>query len=184
MRGRILTLLTGVLVGAIVAGGAAIAITSTAFTYSSTKTGYLALSTMAFAPNRVGSTGAGDFTNDWTGSAQGISSPDGSRCFSTGVNLPNGSRIRSVRYSFTSGPGANLRIELVRVNPATGASTFLAQAEPLNDAGARRSFSTDVPSTKQLVDNQTFVYGFGVCAQDDTTVHGARITYTYRNAGD
>jgi hypothetical protein len=184
MRGRMMTLVLGVLVGTIVAGGAAIAITSTAFTYSSTKTGYLAVSPMAFAPDAVGSTGAGDYTNIWVGAGDGLNSADGSRCFNAGVHLPNGSRIRSIRVSYTSGASSDLMLSLVRQNPATGAEAFLAQVNPDNDAGARRSVSVDVPSTKQLVDNQTFVYGIGVCPSFDTTFHGARITYTYRNAGD
>jgi hypothetical protein len=182
MRRHILTLAVGLLAGATLAGGAAIAVTSNAFTYSSLKTGYLALSPMGFAPDSVGSLSPNDYENIW--GAAGLTSADGSRCFNTGVTLPNNARIKSIRFFYTSDASSDFSGSFIRVNAATGTSTSLAQVNPANDSNTRTAVTAAVPSTKQVVKNGTFQYGVGTCPVDGTRFHGARITYTYRTAGD
>jgi hypothetical protein len=177
-----MTLVVGVAAGAVVAGGAAFAITSNAFTYSSVKTGYVALSPLAFAPQNVGSTAPNDYSNDWT--TGGLNSPDGSRCFNAGVNLPNGAKIKSLRVYYSTTNVADLHGTLFRRNPATGGGTQLAQVLGVDESGERATGADSVPTTKQAVRNDTFQYGVGVCATIDAIFYGARITYTYRNAGD
>jgi hypothetical protein len=182
MKRHIMTLAVGVLAGAIVAGGAAVAITSNTFTYSSAKTGHLALSPMAFAPDAVGSTAPNDYLNDWNDGS--LNSPDGSRCFNAGVNLPNGAKIKSLRVYYSTTNEPDFHGSLFRQNPATGTVTQLAHVDGVDESGQRATGADAVPTTKQIVRNDTFEYGVGVCATVDALFFGARITYTYRSAGD
>lgn len=181
MRKRIPALVAGLLVGATVIGGTAYAITSSSFTYSSTKTGYLSISTMDFAPDGLW-TATEDYFNGWGGS--NLSNTNSSRCFNAGVNLPNGSRIKSIRFFYTSDATGDFFGRLVRVNPATGGTKYLATVSPADDTGVRTSVNATVPANQQLVKNGNFQFGVGACPFDGTVFHGARITYTYRSAGD
>jgi hypothetical protein len=181
MRKRVPTLVAGLLIGALFAGGAAIAVTSTSFKYSTTKTGYLAMSTMDFAPDSL-SGATLDYFNGWNSNT--LSNDESGRCFNAGVNLPNGAKIKSIRFFYQSDATSDFYGTLIRANPATGASSRIAEVVPANDADVRTSVSDNIPSTKQLVKNKTFQYAVGACPFDGTTFLGARITYTYTNAGD
>jgi hypothetical protein len=180
MRRHVPTLVAGLLIG-VLAGGAAIAVTSTSFKYSTTKTGYLAVSTMDFAPDSLAGATL-DYFNGWGSNT--LSNEESIRCFNAGVNLPNGAKIKSIRFFYQSDATSDFYGTLVRANPATGASSRIAEVQPANDADVRTSVSDNIPSTQQQVKNKTFQYGVGVCPFDGTTFLGARITYTYKNAGD
>ena len=48
-----------------------------------------------------------------------------------------------------------------------------------------RTYVNDVvPANLALVNNALFMYSYRVCAGFDTVFYGARIAYTYTNAGD
>ena len=123
-----------------------------------------------------------DYFNGW--SSNSLSNEDAGRCFNAGVNLPNGARIKSIRFFYQSDATSDFYGTLVRANPATGTSSRIAEVTPANDADVRTSASDNIALAKQPVKNASFQYGVGVCPFDGTTFLGARITYTYKNAGD
>ena len=181
MKKQAPTLIAGLMIGALLAGGTAIAVTSTSFTYASVKTGYLAVSPMDFAPDHLlGATS--DYLNTWDGAV--LTNQDGNRCFNAGVNLPNGARIKSVRFFYTSDASSDFYGTLMRVNPLTGATGRIAEVIPADDTNTRTSASDSIAATKQTVSNKVWQYSMGACPFSGTAFHGARITYTYKTAGD
>ena len=136
---------------------------------------------MDFAPDSLRDP-VNDYFTSWGGGS--ISNDDASRCFNAGVNLPQGAKIKSIKFYYTSDATSDFFGRLVRSNPSNGNTTFLATVSPADDSGTRASASDSVPSAKQEVNNKKFHYGVGVCPFDGTLAHGARIKYTYKNAGD
>lgn len=149
----------------------ALAVTSSSFKYSNPKTGFLSISPMALAPDSDNS--AIDYTIGWN------STLDGNGCYNTGVNLPQGSKILEVSYYQAGRVDANLTSNEV----ATGTQGNLASiANP--PLAASRTLVTFTLPTPVVVRNDTKNYGFGVCLQSGEHFFGARIKYSYANAGD
>ena len=181
MKKQVPTLIAGLMIGALLAGGTAIAVTSTSFIYASVKTGYLAVSPMDFAPDQLrGATS--DYVNTWDNAV--LSNDDAFRCFNAGVDLPNGARIKSVRFFYTSDASSDFYGTLMRVNPLTGVTGHIGEVNVADDTNTRTSASDAIPATKQTVNNKVWQYSVGACPFSGTAFHGARITYTYKNAGD
>jgi hypothetical protein len=162
---------------ALIVVGTAYAITSSSFKYSSTKTGYVSVSAMDMAPDND----ANDYFNDWS---QGVE-PNDSSCYNAGVNLPSGSKVKSVTFLYKSGPTSEFFGRFVRMRLSTGVGTDIISApNPANDTGLPSSVTRNVGAANQNVSNSQFAYGIGVCpGATDGTFIGARIKYTYRNAG-
>jgi len=159
---------------ALVAAGAAYALTANSFRYSSPKTGYVRVSHMAFAPDGPGFA----YHNQWTG---GLTST-GDGCLNAGVELPAGaSRVKAVTFYFESGPASDFYGELRRRQLATGGNQAFS-ANPSNNAGTLTSVTVAVPAVQQPV-TAGRAYGLGVCPGSDGTFFGARIKYTYTSAG-
>jgi hypothetical protein len=158
---------------ALVAAGAAYALTASSFKYSSPKTGYVRVSHMAFSPDGFG----GAYQESWNG---GLSS-SGDACLNAGVNLPGGSRVKSITFFFESGPASNFIGDLWREKfPGTG--QLIATTNPSNDAGTPTSVTVNIGATKQPV-TAGIAYGVGVCPGTDGTFFGAKVKYTYTSAG-
>ena len=149
------------------------AITDGAFTYSSPKTGYLALSTMAFTPDGS-STAANSWFNSWTNN-----SLSGNGCFNAGVNLPNGAKITSIRVMYSKG----IFVNLVAVPRETGAGTVIATITR-SHANSNRVGFTNTLADPVEVDNNTNQIGIGICVNTGESFNGVRINYTYTSAGD
>ncbi len=193
-------LIAGVLVG-IAITGTALALKSSSFTYSRTKTGYYSLSPMDFAPDSL-HTPTNDYHKFWIDYVDPTPSPtddsfvwrlgntDTARCFNAGVHLPKGAKMKSITFWYESGDlYGDLHEDdfygvLVRQNPSTNAAAAIAAVAPIDDSGVKTPITALVESTKQTVNNQAFTYGVGVCVAGDTYFYGARIKYTYKNAGD
>jgi hypothetical protein len=158
---------------ALIAAGAAYALTASSFKYSSAKTGYVRLHTFAFAPVASGTS--------YSNFAEGLTAPGGCG-FVAGVDLPVGALVKSVTFYYKSGAASNLTAQLWRMQLSTAVPTFIADVGPSNDAGTPTSVTDTVAAANQLVTSGR-AYGLGVCPGSDGTFYGARIKYTYTSAG-
>ena len=175
---RVYLALAGVALLALIAVGTAYAITSGSFKYSSTKTGYVSVSNMDMIPD--GNNTTITYFNSWTG---GLSDP-GDGCFNAGVNLPQGAKVKSITYTYDSSTGSNFFGRFVRMNLDSGNGVdIIDSVSPTNDTGNVAHVTASVHSNQQGVDNKRFAYGVGVCPGSDGTFYGAKIKYTYKNAG-
>jgi hypothetical protein len=172
---HVVLLVVGLLIGMLTVG-TAVALTSSSFKYSSPKTGKLSLSPSDFTPN--GCCGY-SWINSWYPPALW---GGGIICFDTGVHLPNGSRIISIKFFYKSDNTHDFAGGLWRQNLPTGATSTLAYVQPADDSFTLKSVSKTVPSTLQTVANGTHAYMVGVCP--GPYFDGAIITYKYFNAGD
>jgi hypothetical protein len=161
---------------ALVVVGAAYALTANSFKYSSVKTGYVTVSHMDFAPDSGSST---THFNSWSGGL----TDSGGNCLNAGTNLPQGSKVKSITFFYKSGAGSEFFGRFVRMNLGTGAGVDIAPAvNPANDLGTASSVASSVAAVNQPV-TRAFSYGVGACPGSDGTFLGARIKYTFTNAG-
>ncbi len=149
------------------------AATDTIYKYSSPKTGIVSISTMAFSPDSASTSGKA-WLNKWFGN---ILTGDG--CFNAAVNLPNGATITNYRVVYTTG----IYSAFVATARETGESTYLALISRDEATSDRMGFSEAVDPVA-VVNNVKYQYGVGICLTPDQTFNGARIQYTYTNAGD
>jgi hypothetical protein len=157
------------------AAGAAYALTAKSFKYSSPKTGYVRISHLAFAPDGFG----GNYLNV---AYNGLSTPGSDACLTAGVDLPVGSRVRSITFYFKSGPSTDFHGVFWRMRLATGTPLFLAGVLPHINSGTPTSATDGVPAVSQPV-TAGRAYGVYVCPGSDGTFFGARVKYTYTSAG-
>jgi hypothetical protein len=177
---RVYLALAGVALLALIVVGTAYAITSGSFKYSSTKTGYVSVSNMDMIPDSPNTT----YFNSWTGGL----SDSGNGCFNAGVNLPQGAKVKSIRYTYSSPVNSEFFGRFVRMNLDSGNGVdIIDPVSPTNDTGNVAKVTGNVHSNQQNVDNTKFAYGVGVCpgsdGTDDGVFFGARIKYTYKTAG-
>ena len=174
-RNRLALFLGVAAVVALVAAGAAYALTSSSFKYSSPKTGYVRVSNMAFAPDGFGS----GYSNAWS---SGLSSASDD-CLNAGVDLPVGSKVKAVTFYYKSGAGSNFIGEIDRKTlGSSGIAKTIAHANPSNNAGTPTSVSVNVALADQAV-KAGHAFGMGVCPGSDGTFYGAKVKYTYTSAG-
>jgi len=106
-------------------------------------------------------------------------------CFSTGVNLPQGSRITQFAVWYSSEANDNPTVHLQRTNLANGTSTaLLASQSIVGDSGFHELAVIPIAGGSSLVSNIGFAYGLGFCPGTNGSFRGARIAYTYTSAGD
>ncbi len=155
---------------------AASAITDSSFKYSTVKTGLYTISPMAMSPDRGNPTVTTWFT-DWDNGLTGAG------CFNTGINLPAGAKITNLRVIARSNGGATTVTALVAETNLTSGS-----ASPIN------SFTATIPNDNTVAARNLVVsppvtvdgnhaYGVGICITANQRFLGARVTYTYQNAG-
>ena len=171
---RRLAVFLGIAVGlALIAAGAAYALTAKSFKYSSPRTGFVIVGHMAFHPD--GSSGAG------VNGANGLET-DTDTCFNAGFDLPpSASRVRAITYYFKSGPSSDLMATLSRRHLATAGSIGFI-VNPANDAGTPASVTDAIPAIFQPVKPDR-AYGITVCPGNDGNFYGAKVKYTYNSAG-
>ena len=174
---RVALAAAGGLFAALSLSGAAQAITDNVFRYTNPKTGHLAIHVMALTPDRPSS--ANSYFLGFAGALFG----DG--CYSAGINLPHGATMTRLSVWYTSNADSDPNVQ-IRRHPLLdgGTNNIVSQIIP-DDSGTRkqRNFAiADGPLAK--VNNARNAYGFAVCLDSGTTFHGARITYTYNQAGD
>jgi hypothetical protein len=160
---------------ALIAVGAAYALTASSFKYSSPKTGYVRVSHMDFIVDGSGET----YSVSWS---DGLTATSGN-CLNAGVDLPAGSLVKSITYYYKSGAASNFFGRFLRMQLATGTGLDLtAFATPTDDSGTVQAVTVNVPAANQGV-TAGRSYGVGVCPGSDGTFYGARIRYTYTSAG-
>jgi hypothetical protein len=178
-RGHMIVLVAGILIGSLLVG-TSVALTDTAFKYTHAKTGYLSVSSMDFAPDSLqGATN--DYVNAWDGS---LSNSALGRCFNAGVNLPQGAKMTQITFYYQSDATSDLGGYLVRRNPASGSGTYAVTSTPADNSNIATSVTAAIPLNYRTINNKKYAYGVGVCLETEGTLfNGARITYTYTNAG-
>lgn len=176
---HIMMLLAGGAIGALLVG-TSIAVTSSSFRYSETKTGFLSFAPADFAPDSSGNVYKNFATEGYEDTT--------SLCANAGVHLPQGARAKSVTFYFEgNGPAASFGALFRRKAKALSSPEY----PPFSSMIPTASVGTNEPSAvtrqvrdaKQLIDNKQFEYGIYVCPNDGV-FHGARIKYTYTTAGD
>ena len=172
-RNKLVLVLGAALVVSLIAAAAAYALTAKSFRYSKPKTGYVRVSHMAFTANA-------DFVT-WNQSL--TTGLHGSGCFNAGVNLPVGSKAKSVTWYYQSGAASDLEGSFRSNQLATGVGTpVIGPVTPAEDSGVPTSVTRNVPSKKQLV-TAGRAYWVEACPGNDGAFFGARVKYTYTSAG-
>jgi hypothetical protein len=149
------------------------------FKYDRAQVGWLSISPIALGPWK--STAPSGYTK----SPGELATPDAG-CFGTGVYLPHGATITSavVWYSTTTS-GVFFEIALHRHDLASGEVNEFAHGIFFDHSGKRANgFMSFVDRPAAVVD-QRFDYSFSYCfGGGGGKFLGARIRYTYTNAGD
>jgi hypothetical protein len=166
------SLVLGVAIVALIAVGAAYAITSSSFTYSKAKTGYFVVGPLAFHPGADGRIWTSDGNN-------GLTTNGG--CFIASVNLPAGAKVKSAQVFFRSVVGA-FALELWRTKPSAGNGAMIADKISLDTSGNLMSMTASVPSAKQAV-SPDYAYALRICEGNGDHLYGAKVKYTYTSAG-
>lgn len=165
-----------------VLGGAAVATTSRVFKYSAPQQGFFAINPAAMAPSDSAFADNYFVAFGYLSKHTRDSQPS---CFVTGVNLPQGAKLRSVWSFAESGPEDDLQVILFRQSQKNEKPPKeIINKHYVENTGDYTVFKTDVPAALRVVDNSEFTYGFQVCLGFTTSFHGARINYTYTSAGD
>ena len=154
------------------------AISANDYLYSPAKTGYLTISPMAMAPQRDDALFHPEYAITYPGTLQGFG------CFQTGVNLPQGASIISVSTVYASGNQSDITIKLLRSALSNGAAANLISTTVLDNTMTRKVVTFAIPFALRTVNNPAYSYGYAVCLGLNTGFAGARIVYTYKNAGD
>jgi hypothetical protein len=161
----------------IVLGGAAHAVTDTIFKYTNPRTGFFTIDPMALSVDDDNRSYTIDYANG---------NISGAGCFSTGLNLPNGSTITALTVWIASGAGTDPNFVLLRRDLGTGNADFLLNHVDVHDDSTQRTahIFKFTNSATAKVDN-THTFAFAVCLPDATNFFlGARVAYTYTTAGD
>jgi hypothetical protein len=165
------------LAGALVLAATAYALTARSFKYTSPKTGYLRVSHMDFTPNVTGAQWSQSHTSGLTTAANS--------CFNAGVDLPLGSKVKSVTWFYKSGASSDFEgsFRMNQLGMGVG-SPIIGPVTPAEDSGVPTSVTRKVPQTLQRV-RFGRAYWVEACPGQggDGAFFGARIKYTYTSAG-
>jgi hypothetical protein len=153
--------------------------TSNIFSYTKPKVGSFSISPLAMSPDAGGADYYINFTGALTMEAGNTS------CFATGVNLPQGATITSMVVYYASGVGANPSAALRRYKLSDGSFKILVNPPMTDNTGNRVVAKANVDPAEAVVNNNQYTYGLGLCFfTTDNVFYGARIGYTYTQAGD
>ena len=173
------TVIACALVAALSFSGVAQAITDSVFRYDTPKTGYYTIDAMAMSPDS--SPTAASYGNI---AGSGLGGSQGTKCFNTGVNLPQGVTVTAITFWYKSGIGGNPSGSLLRHKLSDGTQNVIANNTFVDDSNVRTGGALPVVPTFATINNNVFSYGFSACPNAGTSFFAARITYTYRTAGD
>jgi hypothetical protein len=166
-------------VTALTASGAALAITENAYNYATPKIGHYAISHLAMVPNSEG----GDYLNSASGN--GLSTVAGARCFTAGVNLPNGATIKNLIVFHAADAAGRVEFTLLRQRISDGGNDTIGTRTSTSTTGQRVTKAVPIDASLAVVTNSQYLYGVNLCINNVGGVfYGARIGYTYTSAGD
>ena len=164
--------------------GPALAINDTVFHYQTPKTGWFSIGPGAMAPEN--NTAASNYWIKSVDVGKAILFAPTGVCFTSGVSLPNGAKITTLTFWASSHPGGDPQGWLYRVD-ATDGTVETVVTKILRDNTTERK-TTNAAVTDQsvaTVNNQRYMYNFRFCfGSDDDGFWGARVAYTYTDAGD
>ena len=174
-------LLTAAAAGGVVAflsSGGAHAITSAIFQYSAARTGYYPIGSSALTPDSDNAA-ASYVVDDGTGALNGTG------CFQTEPHLPNGATIAGLTVWFDSNASDDPIFVFTRRDLVTGAKLAIVSGPVHNDTTNRVQHTFTIPKASGKVINSNYSFTFAYCGQsNDDHFYGARVAYTYTNAGD
>lgn len=172
--------LTGAL-AAVAASSAAVAITSSDFTYRASRDAFLTVSPHDLHPTDRNSASNFEVSLFPARLTTEISGP---ACFGTEINLPQGVRITSLTTYYSSAATSDVAVYLTRDRLAGEGWTFLASQGPINNSGSLRTATSAVSADVGTVANDKYSYGFAVCLGAGDSFQGSRIAYRYKTAGE
>jgi hypothetical protein len=170
-------LVAGIVIG-LFASGVAYAVTSNVFRYSATQTGAVSINYSALIPDHGSNTYSTAFET-------GFLVAQSTDCFRTGASFPDGAKLTKLTVWYTSTAPASVGIFLFR-NRHTGAATeFFPTGSSTDTSGTLVEQTFTLSGASATINNNVFSYGFAVCFENTTSkFRSARLTYTYRDAGD
>lgn len=167
---------------ALALGGAAWAITSNVFKYSTDQNGWLMISPSAFVPED-------GLATQWTkGTGQALQGTDPSTlvCFSAPVALPHSAKLTGVRLWYARSQTGELTYSFQSRDSVydfgVGTSIIPTRHAPSSTGTTSLNRSITDPSV-QTIDNRRYTYFFRVCMNGGGEVWAVRVAYTYNNAG-
>jgi hypothetical protein len=174
---RRLTIAAASIVAAASIASAAQAATDTIYKYKAPKTGNFQISPLAMAPDTDGYDYYVSFPTK-------LRVNTGNGCFSTGVNLPQGAIITTLVVYYSSSAKDNYYVRLFRAKAGDGSFDLLADPLLSDDTGNRKTEQKPVDPVLGTVNNNQWNYSIGICLDAGNEFYGARVVYTYDNAGD
>jgi hypothetical protein len=172
-------------IAALFLSGKAQAITDTVFKYSAPKTGWYTIHPSAMAPQHLNQP-----FDYYIGHENGELTVNNIRCFQTGVNVPHLAKLTDLRVWYrasTTTQFGPMDFRLFRTAVGTGAGDQVGFKKAIIISGDRASEVIKLSGASATVLNNKFMYGFAVCmyvTNPNAAFAGARLTYTYTNAGD
>lgn len=171
--------IAGGFLSALFLGGAAYAITDTAFTYSTPRNGYFTIDRMAMTPPNDDAT----FSIE-TGSGEGLAGTNTTRCFNAAVNLPQGATIVRIHVWYSSSGESDPEFLVLRQTLTDGQTDIVANIQTADNSGDRKVATANADAAFAAVSNTDYSYGFAACIGQLDAFYAARILYKYSNAGD
>jgi hypothetical protein len=175
---RRLTIAAATIAAAMSVAAGSQAATDVIYKYKTPKTGAIQVSPAAMTPD----SGGYDYSIHFAPASLVVHASTG--CFIAPVNLPQGAVITTftVLYSSDSVDGINVR--LLRNKLADGSNDELADPTMGDTKGKRKALNAPIDPDLGLINNTMYNYSVGTCVSVDTAFYGARLIYTYTNAGD
>jgi hypothetical protein len=168
--------LSGIILIDLGLSGAAYAINSAVFRYSTPQTGYLKIPAAALTPQDP----VQPFGNN--GASLVVS---GNACFYAPVNLPDSVKMTQLAAWHTSTGSNGAFLTLSRQETSNNAVNTFATLAFADTGGARGVTAASIANpAMQIVNNVRYAYFIRVCLTGQDDFSGARIIYTYRTAGD
>jgi hypothetical protein len=160
------------------AAGTALAATDTIYRYTTPRTGHLTIHPAAMA--------AGGSNMQFGNIVDSVRlSANSGSCFNTGVNLPNGATITRATMYYSKFGASSIVFELVRLKLNDGQTAGVAIGVASANTNARKAIDLPVEAGAAVINNAQYGYGLLVCLNStDNIFYGAKIAYTYTNAGD
>jgi len=163
--------------------GVALAITDNVFSYSTPKTGHLALTPAAFTP--------ADLSKNYANNGAAIRPlAAGQYCWSAPVNLPQSAEmsVLAVAYHLENGDTAFVQFYRQRFSDGV-APLIVSETLPLTGGSYEVASFPITNASTRTVDNRRYGYHVYVCMTENgagvnSLFRGVRVTYTYATAGD
>jgi hypothetical protein len=158
--------------------GVAYAITSSVFRYSTAKVGYHTIHPMDLAADNDSRT----YTILYLEGT--LNSPSGG-CFQTALHLPERANITGMSVWSSETAGGNVTAQIFRTTLSNGDGLLVANEPSTDTSGTRVGKFYPITSPATVI-SRNYGYGFDVCLAGGaaSTFYGARIQYSFTDAGD